>query len=90
MGLFTKETDAQRRSRIAKQAVLFKAAIDLGKQKHLAAMEFFPDYSDRQEFFFLLDCVHPDRIVSLGMMVDAYQNRTPFPKIGGACFLYEK
>lgn len=77
------ETSIQLRKRLAEAAVTLHEKIIAGEDKAVATLAVFPDYSDRIEFFFMLDNLHPNRMTALKMVVDAYQNKTPLPKIGG-------
>lgn len=77
------ETSQELRRRLAGVGVTMLARLNDGADKATATLELLPDYRDRIEFFFMLDNLHPDRMSALRMVVDAYQNKTPLPKIGG-------
>lgn len=77
------ETSQELRRRLAGAAVALKLEIEGGADKAQATLKAFPAYRDRIEFFFMLDNLHPDRMVAMRMVVEAYQNKTPLPKVGG-------
>lgn len=77
------ETSQELRRRLAGVGVELLARLDGGADKAPATLDAFPDQRDRTEFFFMLDNLHPDRITALRMVVEAYRNKTPLPKVGG-------
>jgi len=79
------ETSIELRRRLAGAAVAANllARLEGNEDKAALTVEVFPDQRDRTEFFFMLDNLHPDRVAALRMVVDAYQNGTPLPKVGG-------